>query len=66
MASLEMVSYMSGPLLGNAQAGFMSSMLGLDIAIMLGGSLCIVCGNNIFFLLPKFWRYMKHDPNLSN
>jgi MFS family permease len=28
MASLEMISYMSGPLLGNAQAGLMASITG--------------------------------------
>ena len=61
MASLEMVSYMSGPLLGNAQAGFMSSMLGLHIAIILGGGLCVVGVIISLFLLPKFWRYIKHD-----
>lgn len=57
MASLEMISYMSGPLLGNAQAGFMSSMLGLHMAIIIGGSLCVVGVMISLFLLPKFWRY---------
>lgn len=59
MASLEMVSYMSGPLLGNAQAGFMASIAGIHVAIMLGGSLCVSAVILSIFLLPKFWRYVK-------
>ena len=66
MASLEMISYMSGPLLGNAQAGLMSSMLGLHVAIILGGSLCIIGVILSLFLLPKFWYYLKTSPIIQD
>jgi len=61
MAGLEMISYMSGPLLGNAQAGFMSSMLGLHNAIIIGGMLCVIGVMLSLFLLPQFWRYIKQE-----
>lgn len=59
MASLEMLSYMSGPLLGNAQAGLMASTLGTQNAITFGGSLCAISVFCSIFLLPKFWNYRK-------
>ena len=57
MASLEMVSYMSGPLLGNAQVGFLASMTSIQFAISLGGSLCVIAVCLSIFLLPAFWKY---------
>lgn len=59
MASLEMISYMSGPLLGNAQAGLMASQLGTHHAITVGASLCMIGVILCIFILPKFWRYQK-------
>lgn len=57
MASLEMVSYMSGPLLGNAQVGFLASMTSTQFAIFIGGILCVVGVCLSVFLLPAFWKY---------
>ncbi len=59
MAGLEMISYMSGPLLGNAQAGLMAAAVGLHEAIMLGGTLCIIGVGLSTVLLPGFWKYAK-------
>lgn len=59
MASLEMISYMSGPLLGNAQAGLMASTVGLHQAITLGGTLCMIGVGLSALLLPGFWKYVK-------
>jgi MFS family permease len=61
MASLEMVSYMSGPLLGNAQVGFLASMTSTQIAILTGGTLCITAVIVSIFLLPGFWKYCFQD-----
>ena len=36
MAAIEQLSYMSGPLLGNARAGFMAERLGLARSITVG------------------------------
>lgn len=59
MASLEMISYMSGPLLGSAQAGLMAASFGLHQAITLGGILCIVGVCLSALVLPGFWKYVK-------
>ena len=61
MASLEMVSYMSGPLLGNAQVGFLASMTSTQFAILIGGILCVVAVCLSLFLLPAFWKYHAKD-----
>lgn len=64
MASLEMVSYMSGPLLGNTYAGFIASVTTTHIAITSGGSLCVVAVLLSAILLPGFWRYNRNQkPN---
>ncbi len=61
MASLEMVSYMSGPLLGNTYAGFIASMTTVHIAITSGGSLCVLGVFLSAVLLPGFWKYHKDN-----
>lgn len=57
MSGIEMISYLSGPLLGNARAGWIATLTSTRISIYSGGMLCVVgvvvCG----FLLPGFWRY---------
>jgi MFS family permease len=57
MASLEMVSYMSGPLLGNAQIGILASMTSMQIAIITGGTLCLAAVIICSLILPAFWKY---------
>jgi len=57
LAAIEMVSYMSGPLLGHAEAGSVAALFGVKTSVISGGALCIagvlVCGA----LLPRFVRY---------
>ncbi|PJD92940.1 MAG: MFS transporter [Legionella sp.] len=65
MASLEMVSYMSGPLLGNAQVGFLASMTSIQFAISVGGMLCVAAVCCSIFLLPDFWKYQANKMSLS-
>ena len=61
MASLEMISYMSGPLLGNTQIGFLAAMTSTQCAILIGGILCVVAVCFCIFLLPAFWNYRAAD-----
>lgn len=57
LAGLNMLSYMVGPLIGNARAGAMASMGGNFFSIFTGGVLCVlVCGVMAFYL-PAFWNY---------
>lgn len=57
MASLEMISYMSGPLLGSAQIGLFASITSIKTAIMMGGMFCISGVILCVFFLPAFWKY---------
>jgi MFS family permease len=61
MAGIEQLSYMTGPLLGNARAGFMAQRFGLARAITWGGIACVACVAACVPLLPGFWRHRKSD-----
>lgn len=52
-----MISYMSGPLLGNARAGYLAGRFGTRFSIVSGGLLCVVGALLCVPLLPRFWRY---------
>ena len=57
LAGIEMLSYMSGPLLGHAEAGIVAAAFGVQASVVSGGVLCVlgvlVCGA----LLPRFVSY---------
>lgn len=57
LAGLEMISYTSGPKLGDAEAGIAASLFGLRASIVSGGILCVVGTAIISLLIPKFIRY---------
>ncbi len=57
LAAIEMVSYLSGPYLGNAEAGLAARLFGLRTAVVSGGVLCVAGSVLLAALLPRFWRY---------
>ena len=57
LASIEMLSYTSGPLLGNAEAGAAGALLGVRPAVVSGGVLCVVAVAGTAAALPAFWAY---------
>jgi MFS family permease len=57
LAGLEMISYMSGPLLGNMRAGWMAGVGGVPFSVAGGGLLCVVGVAACGFALPAFWKY---------
>lgn len=59
MSGIEMVSYMSGPLLGNARAGWMASKTTVALSLWSGGVICVAAIFITAILLPKFWNYRK-------
>jgi MFS family permease len=61
MAAIEQLSYMTGPLLGNARAGFMAERFGLAHAITWGGFACVAGVAACVPLLPAFWRYRRRE-----
>jgi MFS family permease len=63
LAAIEMVSYSSGPYLGNAEAGFAARLFGLQASVVSGGALCVLGAGVLAVLLPKFIRYdSRHRP----
>ncbi|HEY7213294.1 MAG TPA: MFS transporter [Thermoanaerobaculia bacterium] len=57
LAGIEMVSYMSGPLLGHVEAGLVAAAFSVRASVVSGGVLCVLgvllCGA----LLPRFVGY---------
>ncbi|MEQ1922101.1 MAG: MFS transporter [Pyrinomonadaceae bacterium] len=57
LASIEMMSYLTGPMLGSAKMGIVAETFSVKTAIVSGGVLCVasVLGSALFF--PKFFSY---------
>jgi MFS family permease len=57
LAGVEMISYMTGPLLGNTRAGWMATAFTTRTSIVGGGVICTAAVLLCILLLPAFWRY---------
>ena len=57
LAGIEMLSYSSGPSLGNVEAGLLEALAGLRVSIVAGGALCVVGTAALAAALPRFWKY---------
>jgi len=57
LAGVEMISYISGPLLGNARAGWIASMSSNALSVISGGFICFIGVLLCIPLLPAFWAY---------
>ncbi|MGZ3658562.1 MAG: MFS transporter, partial [Bdellovibrionota bacterium] len=57
LAGLEMMSYLTGPLLGNMRAGWMAEAGGTGFSVAAGGMICTAGVVACAFLLPAFWKY---------
>jgi MFS family permease len=57
LAGIEMISYLTGPLVGNARAGFMADAWGVSTSVWIGGVICLAGVVLTGFLLPRFWGY---------
>jgi len=57
LAGLELISYTSGPKLGDAEAGIVATLFSVRTSIVSGGILCVVGSAVISFLIPEFIRY---------
>ena len=61
MAAIEQLSYMTGPLLGNARAGIMAERFGIGRSVVWGGLACVLGVLSTIPSLPKFWRYRRPE-----
>jgi MFS family permease len=57
LAGIEQISYSTGPLLGNVEAGLVASLTSVRTSIVSGGVLCVVAVPIVALLLPGFRRY---------
>ncbi|MCM3874331.1 MAG: MFS transporter [Pyrinomonadaceae bacterium] len=57
LAGLEMISYTSGPKLGDVEAGIVATLFSVRTSIVSGGILCVVGTVVISALIPQFIRY---------
>ena len=57
LAGIEMISYLTGPLIGNVRAGFMADAWGVSAAIWVGGLVCLAGVVATGLALPRFWAY---------
>ncbi|MGN6379052.1 MAG: MFS transporter [Gaiellales bacterium] len=63
LAGIEQVSYSTGPLLGDVEAGVVASLAGVRASIVSGGVLCVAGVVVAVAALPAFWRYVdRGDP----
>ncbi len=57
LAGIELVSYTTGPMLGNAEAGLVASLFSIRTSIVSGGILCVAGSGLLALALPAFLRY---------
>ena len=57
LASIEMMSYLTGPMLGSAKMGVVAEWYGVKTALVSGGALCVVSVLGTALFLPKFAAY---------
>jgi len=57
LAGIEMISYSSGPALGNLEAGVVGSLAGVRASVVSGGILCVAGTVALSAVLPLFWNY---------
>ena len=57
LASIEMISYMSGPALGNTESGLIAGAFSVPVSVISGGVLCVLGCAVCAVLLPAFRAY---------
>lgn len=57
MSGIEMISYLSGPKLGDTEAGLVAAAFGVTASVVSGGVMCILGVAVCCWCLPRFWHY---------
>ncbi len=61
LAGIEMISYLTGPMLGNAASGILASYTSVKFSIISGGVLTVIGTIVLALLLPKFIHYHSSE-----
>jgi MFS family permease len=59
LAGVEMISWSTGPMLGNTEAGLAAGLFGLEASVVAGGVLCLAGSFALAAALPRFWSYVS-------
>ncbi len=59
LSGVNMISYLSGPKLGDTEAGLVAAAFGITTSIVSGGVLCLISVGICCYFLPKFWHYHR-------
>ena len=62
LSGIAMISYMSGPLLGNTRAGLVAAQSSVSISLWSGGLACVLAVIATSLFLPRFWSYRTDHP----
>jgi MFS family permease len=57
LAGMEMLSWSSGPTLGNAEAGAVAALASVRASVVVGGVACVAGTVALVLALPRFWRF---------
>jgi MFS family permease len=63
LAGIELLSYTSGPALGNFEGGVVEALAGLRFAIVSGGIACVAATAVLAVALPGLWRQDSRRPD---
>jgi MFS family permease len=66
LAGIELICYTSGPVLGNAEAGAVATLLTPALAVLTGGVLCVLGVSLLALLLPSLRAYDAHPQAHEN
>jgi len=61
LSGIEMISYMTGPLIGNARAGWVAQNYSIPVSLISGGWVCVVAVLVTARFLPRFWQYKSQS-----
>jgi len=61
MKSINMIFFMGGPQLGEAEAGILAAVVGAPLSVVAGGIGTIIATFAIGILVPKLRRYMGNE-----
>jgi hypothetical protein len=61
LAGIELISYHTGPMLGNAESGILASIVSIRTTVVSGGILCVLGTGLLLLALPGFRHYDGRD-----
>lgn len=65
LSGIEMISYTTGPLLGNARAGWLAARFSVETSLNSGGIVCFLAVILTAKFLPQFWLYKSSKNQLA-